>query len=104
MPGLHITQAVEAMDGCFALTGAHQHGIAVGSMKGEASLHKLVFFQSLYLKMEKGFSKNATCLWVEQLTGLISLSRSEFPLTRTSTVSKEKDLLTVYHLLSFLPE
>ena len=25
----HITWAVEAMDSCFALTGAHQHGIAV---------------------------------------------------------------------------
>ena len=28
----HITRAVAAMDSCFALVGAHQHGIAVGSM------------------------------------------------------------------------
>ena len=28
----HITWAVAAMDSCFALTGAHQHGIAVQSM------------------------------------------------------------------------
>ena len=26
----HITRAVEAMDSCFALTGAHHHGIAIG--------------------------------------------------------------------------
>ena len=31
----HITQAVAAMDSCFALIGAHQHGIAVGPMNGE---------------------------------------------------------------------
>ena len=30
----HITPAVAAMDSCFALIGAHQHGIAVGSMGG----------------------------------------------------------------------
>ena len=30
----HITPAVAAMDSCFALVGAHQHGIAVGSMRG----------------------------------------------------------------------
>ena len=30
----HITPAVAAMDSCFTLTGAHQHGIAVGSMNG----------------------------------------------------------------------
>ena len=30
----HITPAVAAMDSCFALTGAHQHGLAVGSMGG----------------------------------------------------------------------
>ena len=29
----HITRAVAAMDSCFALVGAHQHGIANGSMK-----------------------------------------------------------------------
>ena len=28
----HITRAVAAMDSCFALVAAHQHGIAVGSM------------------------------------------------------------------------
>ena len=28
----HITRAMAAMDSCFALVGAHQHGIAVGSM------------------------------------------------------------------------
>ena len=28
----HITRAVAAMNSCFALVGAHQHGIAVGSM------------------------------------------------------------------------
>ena len=31
----HITRAVTAMDSCFALLGAHQHGIAVGSMNKE---------------------------------------------------------------------
>ena len=30
----HITCEVEAMDSCFALVRAHQHGIAVGSMSG----------------------------------------------------------------------
>ena len=30
----HITPAVAAMNSCFALTGAHQHGLAVGSMGG----------------------------------------------------------------------
>ena len=30
----HITCEVEAMDSCFALVRAHQHGIAVGSMNG----------------------------------------------------------------------
>ena len=28
----HITLAVAAMDSCFALLGANEHGIAVGSM------------------------------------------------------------------------
>ena len=28
----HITWAVAAMDSCFALIGAHQHGIAVGPL------------------------------------------------------------------------
>ena len=27
------------MDSCFALIGAHQHGIAVGSNKGETAVH-----------------------------------------------------------------
>ena len=31
----HVTRAVAAMDRCFALIGAHQHGIAVQSMNGE---------------------------------------------------------------------
>ena len=31
----HITRAVAAMDSCFALIGAHQLGIAVGSMNEE---------------------------------------------------------------------
>ena len=31
----HITPAVVAMDSCFALFGAHQRGITVGSMSGE---------------------------------------------------------------------
>ena len=31
----HITRAVAAMDSCFALVGAHQHGIAVGSKHSE---------------------------------------------------------------------
>ena len=31
----HITLAVAAMDSCFALIGAHQHGIAAQSMNGE---------------------------------------------------------------------
>ena len=30
----HITRAVAAMDSCFALARAHQHGIAVGSLNG----------------------------------------------------------------------
>ena len=33
-PG-HITRAVEAMDSCFALTWAHQHGRAVGQCPGK---------------------------------------------------------------------
>ena len=28
----HITRAVAVMDSCFALVGAHQHGVAVGAM------------------------------------------------------------------------
>ena len=31
----HITRAVEAMDSCFALTWAHQHGIVVGQWPGK---------------------------------------------------------------------
>ena len=30
----HITPAMAAMDSCFTLIGAHQRGIAVGSMNG----------------------------------------------------------------------
>ena len=33
----HITRAVAAMGNCFALFGAHYHGITVGSMNGENS-------------------------------------------------------------------
>ena len=49
----HITPAVEAMDSCFALIRARQHGIAVGSMSWpyrgpelvrRASVHKLGCF------------------------------------------------------------
>ena len=36
----HVTRAVAAMDSCLALTGAHQHGIAVGQWTGKT----LVFF------------------------------------------------------------
>ena len=32
----HITPSVVAMDSCFALIGAYQHGIAVKSMSGGA--------------------------------------------------------------------
>ena len=35
-----IIRAVAAMDRCFALIGAHQHGIAVGSMNGESPCFK----------------------------------------------------------------
>ena len=35
----YITWAVTAMDSCFALIGAHQHGTAVGSNKGETAVH-----------------------------------------------------------------
>ena len=31
----HITWAVASLDSCFTLTGAHQHGIAVGQWLGE---------------------------------------------------------------------
>ena len=37
----HITPAVTVMDSCFALIGAHQHLIAVGSMSGETPAKKL---------------------------------------------------------------
>ena len=36
----HITRAVAAMDSCFALVGAHQHGIAVGSRSGSKPAHR----------------------------------------------------------------
>ena len=36
----HITRAVAAMDSCFALIGAHQHGIAVGSRSGSKPAHR----------------------------------------------------------------
>ena len=36
----HITQAVAAMGSCFALTGAHQHGIAIGHWTGKTSVEK----------------------------------------------------------------
>ena len=44
----HITRAVAAMDSCFALVGAHQHGIAVGSMSRVNSYH--LFTVELALK------------------------------------------------------
>ena len=31
----HITQAMTAMGSCFTLTGAHQHGIAIGRWRGK---------------------------------------------------------------------
>ena len=36
----HITRAVAAMDSCFALVGAHQHGIAVGLRSGSKPAHR----------------------------------------------------------------
>ena len=33
----HITLAMTAMDSCFTLIGAHQHCIALGSMRGETA-------------------------------------------------------------------
>ena len=36
----HITRAVAAMDSCFALTGAHQHSIAVESMDGRSRVSR----------------------------------------------------------------
>ena len=36
----HITRAVAAMDSCFPLVGAHQHGIAVGSMDQDYPAHQ----------------------------------------------------------------
>ena len=38
----HITR-VTAKDSCFALIGAHQHGIAVGFMKGEILVYQRPF-------------------------------------------------------------
>ena len=40
----NITHAVAAMDSCFALIGAHQHGIAVRPLYGQSQcLHRLFF-------------------------------------------------------------
>ena len=36
----HITQAVAAMNSCFALTGTHRHGIAVGQWPGKTRVQK----------------------------------------------------------------
>ena len=50
----HITWAGAAMHSCFALIGAHQHGIAVGSMNGqiqESAKHS--FKRQLYTRLWK---------------------------------------------------
>ena len=39
----HIMRAVAAMDGCLALIGAHQHGIAVGFMNRKKILVSKIF-------------------------------------------------------------
>ena len=39
----NITPAVAAMDSCFALMGAHQHGIAVGSMNGRTLVSRTLY-------------------------------------------------------------
>ena len=39
----HITRAVAAMDSCFTLIGAHQRGIAVGSMNGPTRFSKTLY-------------------------------------------------------------
>ena len=54
----HITQAVAAMDNCFALIGAHHHGITVGSINGEKSCLKdpLLLGQLLYMQLLKARS------------------------------------------------
>ena len=44
----HITRAVAAMDSCFALIGAHQHGIAVQSMSED----KTCISKTLYCRDE----------------------------------------------------
>ena len=38
----HITRAVAAMDSCFALTGAHKHGVAVGQWPGKTRVEKIL--------------------------------------------------------------
>ena len=40
----HIMRAVAAMDGCLALIGARQHGIAVGFMNRKKSLSQRSFY------------------------------------------------------------
>ena len=54
----HITQAVAAMDNCFALIGAHHHGITVGSINGEKLCLKdpLLLGQLLYMQLLKARS------------------------------------------------
>ena len=40
----HITPALAAMDGCFALIEAHQHSIAVRFMNGGTRASKSLYF------------------------------------------------------------
>ena len=40
----HITRAVEAMDSCFALTWAHQHGRAVSQCPGKTRVCFFSYF------------------------------------------------------------
>ena len=51
----HITRAAATMDRCFALIGAHQHGIAVGQRYRNVTISHLQFKTYSY---SKNFSKD----------------------------------------------
>ena len=48
----HITRAVAAMGSCFAVTGDHQHGIAIGQWTGKTGVEKTLSYSGKSFKCQ----------------------------------------------------
>ena len=83
----HIATVVAAMDSCFALIGAHHHGIAVGSMSGGTRLSKHSVYMEKTCPGQKSHSPTRATLG-KQPFSYVSLKNWQTVYTRNKKVAR----------------